>query len=129
MARVKSTDTTPEMAVRRALHAAGLRYRLHRADLPGKPDLVLPGRRTVIFVHGCFWHSHPGCSRARMPSSRQEYWAPKLARNVARDRAVVSALAAAGWKVVVIWECELKAPGRLAALVADIKATPLAQAS
>jgi DNA mismatch endonuclease, patch repair protein len=122
MARVKSTDTTPEIAVRQALHAAGFRYRLHRVDLPGKPDIVLPGRRVVVFVHGCFWHSHPGCRRARMPSTRQDYWAPKLARNVARDQAAVKALAAEGWKVVTVWECELKDPARLPALITDLRA-------
>ena len=126
MARVKSKDTAPELAVRRALHAAGLRYRLHRADLPGKPDVVLAGRRAAVFVHGCFWHSHPGCGRARTPSTRQEYWLPKLARNRERDTANERALREAGWRVVVIWECEARSPGgmeRAVRAVADLEPT------
>jgi DNA mismatch endonuclease (patch repair protein) len=112
MRRVKSTDTAPEMKVRRALHAAGLRYSLHRADLPGKPDVV----------HGCFFHSHPGCCRARIPATRQDHWIPKLRRNAERDRRNEAALTAAGWRVRIVWECELKDPGRLPALVAEIRA-------
>ena len=119
MARVKSKHTAPELAVRRALHRAGLRYRLH-CDLPGRPDLVFASRRAIVFVHGCFWHSHPGCPRARLPASRQEYWLPKLARNAQRDHLVQHALAAAGWRVHIIWECEIARPGRLAHLAAAI---------
>jgi DNA mismatch endonuclease (patch repair protein) len=121
MARIKSRNTAPEIEVRRALHAAGLRFRLHRRDLPGSPDIVLPGRRAVVFVHGCFWHRHRGCHRARMPATRQEYWAPKLARNVVRDAAAQAALLAAGWRVHIVWACEIGRPGRLADLVAAIK--------
>lgn len=122
MARVRSKDTTPEMAVRRTLHAAGLRFRLHRADLPGRPDIVLPGRRAVVFVHGCFWHSHPGCKRARLPATRREYWVPKLLRNVERDQAAVAALHKAGWRVFTAWECETRSPATLAILASTIAA-------
>jgi len=121
MRRVKSEDTVPEMAVRRALHASGLRYRLHATDLPGKPDLVLPRHQCVVLVHGCFFHGHPGCGRARIPATRQDYWVPKLRRNAERDRHNEEALAAAGWKVRIVWECELRDPGRLPALVAEIR--------
>lgn len=124
MRRVKSTDTAPEMAVRRALHAAGLRYRLHQANLPGKPDVVLPRFKTVVLVHGCFFHSHPGCGRARIPATRQDYWIPKLARNAERDRRNTDTLTAAGWKVRIVWECELKDSGRLPALIAAINGAP-----
>ena len=120
MARVKSKHTAPELAVRRALHRAGLRYRLH-CDLPGRPDLVLASRRAIVFVHGCFWHSHPGCPRARLPATRQEYWLPKLARNAQRDRLAQHALTTAGWRVHVIWECEIARPGRLLALADAIR--------
>lgn len=123
MRRVRSTDTAPEMKVRRALHAAGLRYRLHRADLPGKPDVVLPRYRCVVLVHGCFFHSHPGCGRARVPATRQDYWIPKLRRNAERDRRNEGALMAARWKVRIVWECELRDPERLPQLVAEIKGT------
>jgi DNA mismatch endonuclease (patch repair protein) len=121
MARVKSVDTTPELIVRKFLHAAGLRFRLHRADLPGRPDIVFAARKTVVFVHGCFWHAHPGCSRARVPATRRDYWEAKLARNVARDAANQAALDAAGWDVQVIWECELRATDRLEALAVRLK--------
>lgn len=108
MARVKGKDTKPELRVRRLLHALGYRFRLHRRDLPGTPDLVFPGRRAVIFVHGCFWHRHPdpGCWRARLPKSRPEFWIPKLEANAARDAVNLAALAALGWRVLTIWECE-----------------------
>ena len=100
----------PEMAVRRITHAMGYRYRLHRKDLPGKPDLVFPGRRKVIFVHGCFWHQHsdPACRIARRPKSNRQYWVPKLERTVARDAEHLTQLAELGWDVLVIWECEVK---------------------
>lgn len=115
MARIKSKDTTPEMAVRRALHAAGLRYRLHTKGLPGKPDLVFPSRRLAVFVHGCFWHAHsdPSCPETHTPKSRTEYWNPKLAGNVARDAKHSAALEAQGWTVLTIWECETQQPGFL----------------
>ncbi|MBU3078863.1 very short patch repair endonuclease [Sphingomonas quercus] len=111
MAGFRSKDTKPEMMVRRALHRLGYRFRLHRSDLPGKPDIVLPRHRTVILVHGCFWHQHAGCRDARMPRTRQEYWAEKFRRNSERDTAAAAALAALGWNVEVIWECEARKPG------------------
>jgi DNA mismatch endonuclease (patch repair protein) len=107
MARIRGKDTQPEMKVRRAFWAAGLRYRLHDKRLPGNPDLVFRGRRTVVFVHGCFWHCHAGCSNFRIPKTRTDWWAVKLARNKARDVAIRTALEAAGWRVIVIWECEV----------------------
>lgn len=108
MRRVKSKDTSPEMIVRRAAHGLGYRFRLHRKDLPGKPDLVFAGRRKVIFVHGCFWHQHPVCPAAKRPASNTEYWNAKLDRNVARDKDHVAKLKKAGWGVLIIWECETK---------------------
>lgn len=114
MARVGSKDTKPEMTVRRTAHALGYRYRLHARDLPGSPDLVFRGRRKVIFVHGCYWHRHPGCKRASMPSTRREYWQAKFDRNVARDADAEAALREAGWDVLVVWECETKDPDALA---------------
>ena len=110
MARVKATNTRPEVAVRSLVHRLGYRFRLHRRDLPGRPDLVLPRHRTVIFVHGCFWHQH-NCSRGRrQPASNQSYWGPKLARNVDRDATVKRALQAMGWRVLTIWECQVGPP-------------------
>lgn len=108
MAAVRSKNTRPEMAVRRVLHGAGLRYRLHDARLPGKPDIVLPRHRTAVFVHGCLWHAH-GCPNTRVPQSNTEYWSTKLARNAARDAEHTVALRAAGWTVAVIWECDIAA--------------------
>lgn len=108
MAKIRSRDTRPELAVRRRLHARGFRFRLHRKDLPGSPDVVLPRFRTAIFVHGCFWHQHPGCRRAALPSTRTRWWRQKLQRNVERDRRAVSCLRAAGWRVHVLWECEIR---------------------
>jgi DNA mismatch endonuclease (patch repair protein) len=110
MASIRSKDMKPEMAVRKATHALGFRFRLHRKDLPGKPDLVLPKYRAAIFVHGCFWHQHsePKCLDGRAPKSNQSYWGPKLARNLERDAASRAALEAQGWRVLVIWECETK---------------------
>lgn len=108
MRRVKGKDTAPELAVRRALTSLGARYRLHRADLPGKPDIVLPGRRLALFVHGCFWHGHDCPRGARIPKQNRDYWLAKVARNRSRDAASREALAALGWRVETIWECELK---------------------
>ena len=107
MQRVKSKDTKPEMAVRRMLHAAGFRYRLHDKSLPGKPDIVFRSRGVVVFVHGCFWHGH-GCKYGKLPKSKQDFWRPKIERNVARDEAAIAALEGLGWSVVVVWQCELK---------------------
>lgn len=108
MARIKGRDTKPEMRVRRALHASGLRYRLHAKSLPGKPDLIFRSRRIAIFVHGCFWHQHPdpSCKLARMPKSKLEFWQPKLEGNRLRDVRVCEQLEACGWTVIEVWECQ-----------------------
>jgi len=124
MRAVRSRDTGPEMVVRRYLHAAGLRYRLHDRRLPGTPDIVFPSRRLALFVHGCFWHQHPGCPAAKRPQSKLDYWTRKLDRNVERDRKQHDELKAAGWKVMVIWECETKKKEALTALANSIKKTP-----
>lgn len=107
MSRIRSKDTIPEMHVRSALHRAGYRFRLHVKDLPGKPDIVMPKYKTVIFVHGCFWHRHKGCSRAATPSTNQEYWKQKFKRNVERDKREQAELKKLGWKVIVVWECKV----------------------
>ena len=107
MRAIRSKDMKPELTVRRLVHGHGYRYRLHRAGLPGKPDLVFVSRRKVIFVHGCFWHAH-GCKLSHVPQSNRDYWLPKLARNVARDGKNQAELAAQRWQSLVIWECELK---------------------
>ncbi len=117
MRAVKSKDTGVEMVVRRLLHAAGFRYRLHRKDLPGKPDLVFVSRRKVLFIHGCFWHQHPGCRAADRPSSNTVYWNAKLERNQARDAKNVRELEAAGWRVGIVWECQTRDK---AALLTDL---------
>lgn len=109
MAGIGGRDTKPELIVRRALHAAGFRYRLHRRDLPGKPDLVLPRHRAVIFVHGCFWHRHGDCRYATTPATRTAFWKEKFDRNVERDRRIERQLTELGWRVATIWECGLKA--------------------
>ena len=108
MARVKGKNTSPELKVRKALTRLGARYRLHRKDLPGSPDIVLPGRRLAIFVHGCFWHGHDCPRGARVPKANRDYWVAKVGRNRARDAASGKALAALGWRVETIWECDLK---------------------
>ena len=105
MAGIKGRNTKPEVVVRKALFAAGFRFRLHRKDLPGSPDVVLPGRRVAVFVHGCFWHAHLGCRYAKTPSTRREFWETKLGANVERDRRAREALLSAGWRVLVVWEC------------------------
>ena len=107
MSRIGSRNTAPELVVRRLLHSMGYRFRLHRKDLPGTPDIVLPGRRKAIFVHGCFWHAH-GCRIGRPPKSRPEFWEPKLARNKARDDKNLAALRRAGWDAFTVWQCEIK---------------------
>lgn len=108
MARVKSKGMKPEMAVRRLLHGLGYRYRLHRPDLPGKPDLAFPSRRKVVFVNGCFWHNHAGCPRVRIPATNREYWVAKLERNQARDERNLALLTEQGWAAMTVWECELR---------------------
>jgi DNA mismatch endonuclease (patch repair protein) len=116
MACVKSKNTTPEMIVRRLIHRMGYRYRLHDSSLPGCPDLVFPRLRKIIIVHGCFWHMHT-CGRCRIPSSRRVYWVGKLRRNAARDRRTLRAVKRAGWKVLVVWECQTKNADRLSARI------------
>ena len=109
MSRIRGRDTAPERAVRSALHRAGFRFRLNVEGLPGRPDVVLPRYRTVVFVHGCFWHRHAGCRNATRPSSNRDFWLAKFADNVRRDRRNVTALRKDGWKVLVVWECEAPA--------------------
>lgn len=107
MSAIRGKNTTPELAVRRFLHSKGLRFRLHAPGLPGRPDLVFPKYRTVVFVHGCFWHLHQNCRFARMPASNRRFWTAKLSGNRLRDRRKAQALRAAGWRVLTIWECQL----------------------
>ncbi len=109
MSRIRGRNTGPELRLRSLLHRAGFRFRLHAKHLPGRPDVVLPKYRTAIFVHGCFWHRHSGCRNATMPSTRREFWQKKFEGNVGRDTHNQAMLEAAGWSVLIIWECELKA--------------------
>jgi DNA mismatch endonuclease (patch repair protein) len=120
MSRIRSTNTKPEVALRKALHRLGFRFRLHGNRLPGKPDIVLPKYRTAIFVHGCFWHRHGGCKVATTPKSNTAFWIDKFDRNVARDAAAVVELQAAGWKVLVAWECDLRTSEKAAAKAREI---------
>lgn len=113
MRRVRTKNTTPETKVRRALHAAGFRFRLHRKDLPGTPDIVLPRFKTCVFVHGCFWHGHGGCSKAGVPNTHEAFWTEKISRNKERDSRTKKKLEKAGWNVSVVWECETKSNVKL----------------
>ena len=115
MRQVKAKGTSPELKVRKLLWALGARYRLHRKDLPGAPDIVLPGRKLAVFVHGCFWHGHDCARGARVPKQNRNYWTAKIARNRARDERVQGELDALGWRPLVVWECELKGPPALRA--------------
>jgi DNA mismatch endonuclease (patch repair protein) len=108
MAKIRSTNTKPERLIRSALFKRGFRFRIHRKDLPGKPDIVLSKYKTAIFVHGCFWHLHNACNEGRIPKSRVEYWKPKLLRNIERDKIHLKSLQLLEWKVLVIWECEIE---------------------
>lgn len=110
MSGIRGKNTKPEMLVRQALFALGHRFRLHRRDLPGAPDIVLPGRRVAVFVHGCFWHMHAGCKYAKLPSTRPEFWLQKLEGNVGRDHRAIEALLADGWRVLTVWECATRGP-------------------
>ncbi|HVZ06567.1 very short patch repair endonuclease [Rhodopila sp.] len=112
MSRIRGRDTKPEMLLRRQLHAAGLRFRLHASGLPGRPDMVFPRHRAAIFVHGCFWHGH-NCPLFKLPSTRAEFWSAKISGNRDRDFRTIAALREAGWRVLIVWECSLKGPGRL----------------
>ncbi|MFI5012967.1 MAG: very short patch repair endonuclease [Hyphomicrobiales bacterium] len=116
MARIRGKNTAPEMVVRRMVHGMGYRYRLHRRDLPGHPDMVLPRHKALIFVHGCYWHRHPdpSCPLARLPKSRLSFWVPKLEANRERDERARIALESSGWRVLVVWECELRDRERVA---------------
>ncbi len=108
MAGIKGKNTRPEIVVRKLLFSAGLRFRLHRRDLPGSPDIVMPGRRIAIFVHGCFWHGHHGCRLAKIPATRTEFWAAKIKANQSRDVAAVSRLLSEKWRVLIVWECAVR---------------------
>lgn len=119
MAKVRGKNTGPELRVRQTLHAMGYRFRLHRKDLPGRPDIVLPRLRTVVFVHGCYWHRHQGCSRATTPATRREFWQAKFDRTVERDRAQTESLTASGWNVLSVWECETRNRVKLELLLRD----------
>ena len=123
MSQIKGKDTKPEMLVRRFLHARGFRYRLHVKDMPGKPDIVLPKYKTVILIHGCFWHGHEGCRYYVVPKTRTEWWLNKINTNIANDTKAVAALQNTGWRVITLWECELKPTtidATLAALVTHL---------
>lgn len=115
MAGIGGKDTKPELALRRALHARGFRYRLHTRGMPGRPDLVLPRLRAAVFVHGCFWHRHAGCRYTTTPATRPEFWQSKFESNVERDSVVCAALLDAGWRVATVWECALRKPDQVAA--------------
>ena len=117
MSRIRGRDTKPEMIVRGVAHGLGFRFRLHRKDLPGSPDLVFPRHRAVIMVHGCFWHRHPGCAHASTPQTRVRFWEDKFEGNVVRDRRNEKALQELGWRVMVIWECETKDRGAVASRI------------
>ena len=106
MSRIRGKDTKPEIKVRKLVHVLGYRYRLHRADLPGSPDLAFPGRKSVIFVHGCFWHRHHRCVNCTTPKTRTEFWQGKFEKNVSRDQKAVAKLEELGWRVMTVWECE-----------------------
>ena len=121
MRRVKGRDTSPELAVRKALRAAGIGYRLGGAGLPGRPDVVMKGRRTAVFVHGCFWHGHDCARGSRKPKANADYWNAKIARNRARDVRVEGELKALGWRVLTVWECDLRAPDFAARLEAAVR--------
>jgi len=121
MARIRSRDTKPEILVRRAAHNCGLRFRLHRKDLPGKPDLVFPGLRIALFVHGCFWHRHAGCRNCTDPKTRVEFWQTKFAANVERDRRAIDELVSLGWTPLIIWECEAEDEQRLLLRISDLR--------
>lgn len=114
MSKVRAKNTKPEIIVRKLLHNNGFRFSLHRKDLPGKPDICLRKYKTVIFVHGCFWHDHKNCANARMPKSNQDYWVPKIKRNAERDNKHKADLKKMGWNVMTVWECELKNQDKLA---------------
>lgn len=120
MSKVKGKDTRPELVVRRTLHGLGARYRLHRKDLPGSPDIVMTSRKVALFVHGCFWHRHENCKMASTPKTREEFWNAKFDANVARDQRNAASLEQMGWRVEVIWECETKKAEQLSIRIAKL---------
>ena len=124
MSQVRTKGTAPELALRTALHSAGFRFRLHRKNLPGKPDIVLPKYKCVIFVHGCFWHHHEGCGKSSLPKTNVEFWQNKIAANVRRDKANQDNLAKLGWQVLIVWECDIKRDvfGVLNYVIAEMRA-------
>ncbi|HWK72010.1 MAG TPA: very short patch repair endonuclease [Burkholderiaceae bacterium] len=117
MSRIKGKNTQPEMVVRRLIHALGYRFRLHRRDLPGSPDVVLPGQKKAIFVHGCFWHRHAGCKYAYVPKSNLDFWMKKFDANVRRDNSTVEALKSLNWDVLIVWECQTRDPQHLSGVL------------
>jgi len=119
MSLIRAKNTGPEMIVRRIVHRLGFRFRLHKSDLPGKPDIVLRKYKTVVFVHGCFWHQHKNCRRTNIPKSNRKYWIPKLARNVERDKINKKQLMKDGWRIVAVWECQIKDPEKVKFLFLD----------
>lgn len=120
MAAVRGKNTSPELRVRRMLHSMGYRFRLHRKDFPGRPDIVLPKYRLCIFVHGCFWHQHPGCNRATIPETRRKFWQEKFLQNKNRDAQAEKELKKMGWHVCTIWECETKQPDNLVEIISNL---------
>ncbi len=120
MSRIRDRDTKPEKRVRSLLHRLGYRFRLHRKDLPGRPDIVLPKYKTIILVHGCFWHRHHACKYAYQPKSRIEFWKEKFHQNVERDKRKTKALKKLGWRVIIVWECELKSPQSLVVRIENL---------
>ena len=123
MAKVRSKNTTPELTVRRAAHRLGYRFRLHRKDLPGTPDVVFPRLGVALFVHGCFWHRHAGCKRCTTPKTRANFWSAKFEANVRRDKLKAASLKEMGWRVLTIWECETQDADMLEAILRDLAAT------
>ena len=120
MSAIKSKNTKPEIAVRKLLHSMGYRFRLHRKDLPGSPDIVLPKYKTVIFVHGCFWHRHQNCKYASNPKTRREFWEKKFKENIERDKKTQEKLKNLGWKTKIVWECEIKKQDKLIKKIEDV---------
>lgn len=120
MSGIRATNTSPELIVRKALFAAGYRFRLHRRSLPGVPDVVMPGRRIAIFIHGCFWHAHAGCKNATLPATRPEFWRKKLLGNAERDQRTIGALHRDGWRVLICWECATRDRETAAALPTNL---------
>jgi DNA mismatch endonuclease, patch repair protein len=129
MAAIRGKNTKPEMAVRKLLHSLGFRFRIHRRDLAGNPDIVLPKYRLAIFVHGCFWHQHPGCEYAVLPKSNARFWAEKLSANGVRDGVALSALHEEGWRTLIVWECSLKREATRRTLGARLQRTVLSKAA